>query len=327
MTEDSGERYELLINIELMQPLGGPVTLNRKRVTVMGVWEHDPPQFRVRSIELAPLPLTDTPGRTFASDLFLDEPSPPRSALPATQTDSHVRGSQAWVTILCRFRDARNITPHPVDHYEQMMGRFYPGLGHYWREVSDENLPDLNGSVVAGWYNLPRPRAYYVSDTDGDGEEEANLERAAEDCTAAADRDVFFPDFEHINLVFNQDLDERRAYGGTRRFRKDRQTRFWGITWLPERAHERQEVWAHEMGHAMGLQHSSGPYGQDDPQFSLTTYDSEWDVMSGGQSLDPHPGYGYLGVHTIAYHKDFLGWIPPDRKYVAAPNSTQHHYP
>jgi len=323
LTEDSGERYELLIDIELMQPLGGPVTLNRKRVTVMGVWEHDPPQFRVRSIKLAPLPLTDTPGRTFASDLFLDEPSPPRSALPATQTDSHVRGSQAWVTILCRFGDARNITPHPVEHYERLMGRSYPGLGHYWREVSEENLPDLSGSVVAGWYNLPRPRAYYVSDTDGDGEEEANLERAAEDCTAAADRDVFFPEFEHINLVFNQDLDERRAYGGTQRFRKDRQTRFWGITWLPEWAHEKQDTWAHEMGHALGLQHSSGPYGQEDSPFSPTTYDSDWDVMSGGQSLDPYPGYGYLGVHTIAYHKDFLGWIPPDRKYVAVPNSTQ----
>ena len=322
LTEDSGERYELLIDIELMQPLGGPVTLNRKRVTVMGVWEHDPLQFRVRSIELAPLPLTDTLGRTFASD-FPDDPSPPRPALPAAGANSQVRGSQAWVTILCRFGDARNITPHPVEHYERMMGAAYPGLGHYWREVSDGNLPNLHGSKVVGWYNLPRPRSYYVSDTDRDGEEEANLERAAEDCTAAADRDVFFPDFEHINLVFNQDLDGRRAYGGTRRFRKDRQTRFWGITWLPERAHERQETWAHEMGHAMGLQHSSGPYSQDDPQFSPTTYDSDWDVMSGGQSLDPYPGYGYLGVHTIAYHKDFLGWIPPDRKYVATPNRTQ----
>ena len=53
------------------------------------------------------------------------------------------------------------------------------------------------------------------------------------------------------------------------------------------------------------------------------TYDSDWDVMSGGQSLSLHPGYGHLGVHTIAYHKDFLGWIPADRKYVARPNTTR----
>ena len=77
------------------------------------------------------------------------------------------------------------------------------------------------------------------------------------------------------------------------------------------------------MGHAFGLLHSSGPYGQDDPLYSDTTYDSQWDVMSGGRSLVPYPGYGYLGVHTIAYHKDFLGWIPAGRKYVAPRNSTR----
>ncbi|MCY4388361.1 MAG: BACON domain-containing protein [Desulfurellaceae bacterium] len=55
-----------------------------------------------------------------------------------------------------------------------------------------------------------------------------------------------------------------------------------------------------------------------------TTYDSYWDVMSGWPpTLFSHPEYGDVAVHTIAYHKDFLGWIPPDRKYVAAPDSTQ----
>ena len=36
LTEDSGERHELLIDIELLKTLGGPVALNRKRVTVVG---------------------------------------------------------------------------------------------------------------------------------------------------------------------------------------------------------------------------------------------------------------------------------------------------
>ena len=53
LTEDSGERHELLLDTALLKPLGGPVALNRKRVTVVGVWEHDPLQFRVHSIELA----------------------------------------------------------------------------------------------------------------------------------------------------------------------------------------------------------------------------------------------------------------------------------
>ena len=46
--------------------------------------------------------------------------------------------------------------------------------------------------------------------------------------------------------------------------------------------------------------------------------------MSGiGSCRFPDPEYDCVGVHTIAYHKDFLGWIPSSRKYVASPNSTR----
>ena len=93
LTEDSGARHGLLIDIELMRPLGGPVTLNRKRVTVEGEWEHDPVRFRVRSIELTASPSTALPGRTFAADVSPDEPPPPRSALPAAATNSRARSS------------------------------------------------------------------------------------------------------------------------------------------------------------------------------------------------------------------------------------------
>ena len=409
LTEDSGERHELLIDVELMQPLGGPVTLNRKRVTVMGEWEEVGPdvteKFRVYSIELAVSPSAASPGRTFASNLQQERTAvlPNANAVELeplacsledalvskgggrqttlvfdNQTSEHryvywvdgngqraSRGrlrpgdrlrqityaghvfvvtdekghcfslyeviaapgkvtlccreprSQSWVTILCRFGDARNITPHPVSFYEGMMGAAYPGLAHYWREASDGNIPDLRGSMVVGWYNLPRPRSYYVNDEDVD------LHRATEDCTAVADAEVFFPDFYGINLIFNQDL-AGASRGGSQIMTLDKEEGFWGVTWLERSGAEDQHIWAHEMGHAMGLQHSSGPYGQDDPLFSPTTYDSHWDVMSGWPpTLFSHPEYGDVAVHTIAYHKDFLGWIPPDRKYVAPPNTTR----
>ena len=251
LTEDSGARHELLVNIELMQPLGGPVALNRKRVTVVGEWEQDAPavpaRFRVSSIELAvsldetsifshrrldavlsntdavelePLACSveDTlvsegggqattivfdnqtsetryiywldfagqrvfaaplrPGesytqQTYAGHVWMvtDEESRCLSVYEAVAAPGKVTlcckeplsGSQAWVTILCRFADATHVTPHPVSHYERLTGSSYPSLGHYWNEVSDGNVPDLAGSVVVGWYNLPHPRSYYAT--------------------------------------------------------------------------------------------------------------------------------------------------------------------
>ena len=324
LTEDSGTRHELLIDIELMRPLGGPVTLNRKRVTVEGEWKHDPVRFRVHSIELAASPSTAAPRRTFASDLSPDEPPPSRSVLPAAGRDTHVRGSQAWVTILCRFADATDVTPYPISFYEGMMGASYPGLEHYWREVSDGNLPNLNGSVVVGWYNLPHPKSYYASSQPAPRVEDGRLhdydpEKTAADCAATADEDVFFPDFDGFHVVLNQDFDppiSNLARGGGQFMTLDGQRRFWSVTWMTPEFQPHQHVWAHEMGHGLGLLHSSGPYDE--------TYDSYWDVMSGWpRALFSHPEYGDVALHTIAYHKDFLGWIPPDRKYVAAPNSTQ----
>ena len=328
LTEDSGERHELLIDVALMQPLGGPVALNRKRVTVMGEWEEvgpaAPEKFRVYAIELAPSPSPPFQWEPFAADSFPAQPAPLRLApLPAAASDSQVRGSQAWVTILCRFGDATDVTPHPVSYYENVMGSAEPQLGHYWNEVSYGNIPNLSGSIVVGWYNLPQPRSYYVYDRNGDGKEDYKDidRRLTEDCIAAGDADVFFPDFWGINLVFNGELGVG-GFASSERLTKDGQTRFWGVSALSSSGSERAATWAHEMGHTFGLLHSSGPYGQDDPPFSATTYDSRWDVMSRSCAL-PDPEYGCVGVHTIAYHKDFLGWIPPARKYVAPRNSTR----
>ena len=310
LTEDSGARHELLIDIDLMRPLGGPVALNRKRVTVEGEWEQSgaaTEKFRVSSIELAES--LDAPAAL--------EASPDGASTLHTTSQAAVTGSQAWVTILCRFGDATDVTPHPVSHYERMLGASYPGLEHYWKEVSYGNI-DLKGSVVVGWYNLPHPQSYYYGPVGFHVPEDADADdRIATDaCIAAADADVFFPDFEGVNFVFNQNFSEPAAYGGSFWRELDGEERWWGLMELPLVAHEKQNIWAHEMGHGFGLLHSSGPYEE--------TYDSQWDVMSGGiLCWDDDPDSSCINVHTIAHHKDFLGWIPPDRKYVAAPNTTR----
>jgi M6 family metalloprotease-like protein len=177
------------------------------------------------------------------------------------------------------------------------------GLNHYWQEVSLNNINiDGSGTAGSGWYTLPQPRAYYV-DANGDGNLSMEFGRAANDCTAVADADVDFSPYVGINLMFNSDLDGY-AWGGGMRMTLDGVSKYWNMTWEPPWGYAQITVMSHEMGHGFGLPHSANQY--DEP------YENAWDVMSNAwYNCDYHVTYGCLGQHTIAHHKNMLGWIAP----------------
>ncbi|MFH1111345.1 MAG: hypothetical protein V1790_19430 [Planctomycetota bacterium] len=279
LSDEGGVLTELIVDEEVVRAVGGLLSLQGRQITISGAYtDQHSAQVRVHSI-------------TVGDD--------------GVAAGAFVTGSQAFVTILCRFSDATGITPHARSWFQTLMGGTYPGLDDYWREVS-YNLINLNGSDVVGWYNLPHTRSYYVYDSDADGVDEADLGRLLNDCTAAADADVFFPNFLGINMMFNQPLD-CCAWGGPNNLNRDGQNRSYAMAWLPPWAYDPAVV-GHEMGHGFGLPHSSGPYAG--------AYDSQWDVMSGGgMCAAPDVNYGCVGVHTIAYHKWLLGWIPGSRHF------------
>ena len=219
-------------------------------------------------------------------------------------------GPQPRALILCRFAD-NSSTPHQPSYYTGLMGSTSPGVNHYWQERLYNNI-NLNGTTVYGWYNLPQPRSYYVADFDGNGTVTVDFTRITNDCTAAADAQVYFPNFTAIDLIFNDTLD-CCAWGGSRTVTIDGVTKFYGMTWMPPWAQQASVTYAHESGHSFGFPHSSGPYA--------ATYDSEWDPMSDTYDGLVDPNYGYVPVHTIMHHKNIGLWIPAARRFDTPLNS------
>jgi M6 family metalloprotease-like protein len=285
LVDESGESTVLEIE---PRSLGQAVGLNRRRVVASGNWAAAP--------GLAKQVLR-------VSSLQLDETSGALSA-PAGVSVSALIGPQPWINILCKFSDV-STEPKAPSYFDGLVGGTQPGLDHYWREVSYNNI-NLVGSGSTGWYTLPQTRAYYLGlGTSG------MLNQLFSDCTAAADSSTDFPDYVGINLMFNGEMDGS-AWGGSRYTTLDGQSGFWYTTWEPPWGYGNQTVIAHEMGHGFGLPHSSGGYG--------LTYDNKWDVMSDSWancSKSTSPTYGCLAQHTISYHKDKLGWFSAGQRFEA----------
>lgn len=225
---------------------------------------------------------------------------PEASALAAPA----LTGAQPWVSVLCRFADLPDQTPETPAFFSNLMSNSYPGMDHFFREVSYGNI-NLAGSSVRGWYNLPFPRSHYITELP-DGSLQSDLAALAQDCFAAGNADIDYAQVRGVNLMFNQLLDDY-AWGGSAFMPFDGVNASIRTTWMPPWGYRNHDVLGQEMGHGFGLPHSSGPY--------QATYDSNWDVMSGGGACrQRHPSYGCIAVHTIAPYKDRLGWLPAARK-------------
>jgi hypothetical protein len=294
LTDDLGVTYQLLVAPGVLEAAGGIVPLNRQRVSVAAA---------VR----APSGPLSGPAAPVLQVTSLSLEGSARSAQGAQPY--RVTGSVPWVTILCKFADV-SAEPKTPTYIDGLMGAARPGLDFYWRELSFDNI-NIVGSTTVGWVTLPRNRSYYVYDIGGDGDIDFDFTRATNDCTALADPSVHFPNFSGIQMLFNDHLDGF-AWGGSRTLDLDGQRKYYSTTWYPPWGYNNQSVIGHEMGHGLGLPHSSGPYS--------ATYDSEWDVMSDAWVCGPNydSTYRCLGQHTISYHKNMLGWIPAGKNMVVA---------
>jgi hypothetical protein len=213
-----------------------------------------------------------------------------------------IAGSQPYATLLCKFSDVSG-EPFGPAYFDRLMFEGPDSLDQYWRRVSYGKI-NLTGSQAFGWFSLPKPRDGYRQE----GLDSANLEALARDCAAAADPHIELTRFTGINLVFNQCI--QRPRGGEMALTLDGERKRYRLTWLCPGPSVDQQIVAHEMGHSFGLTHSEDWDGDE--------YGNTWDVMSVASYCAAESDFGYLAQEPIAVNKDFLGWIPPGRKFVSS---------
>ncbi|MFN2303162.1 MAG: leucine-rich repeat domain-containing protein [Anaerolineales bacterium] len=217
------------------------------------------------------------------------------SSLPESEEDQLKTdvSSQSVLNLLCKFPDKQE-NLEPLSYFTAMFGSQYPGLNHYWQELSYDAL-SVEPVHVKDWHTLPGELSTYM-----ETEDMPYLGQLYDDCRNTMDSSIDVESYDLINLYFNESFG-CCAWGGG------------GKTWLPPWAYYNIKYISHEMGHAIGLPHSGGAQGP---------YDNPWDVMSGTTCNLVSDEYGCLGQHTISYHKDRLGWLQDSEIYILPPDST-----
>jgi M6 family metalloprotease-like protein len=208
-------------------------------------------------------------------------------------------GNLRWLTLILSFPDATPISLQET--VVKLMGDTWGGMNHYLKEVSYGQL-SITNSVTSRVYTMPHPSSHYVSSAGN-----VDFEGLTRDAIALAGSDFNLADFFAINLVHNADIAPlfcAMLYQGLTVSGVNITYRF--VYLRP--ACLNSFTLAHEMGHALGFDHTSSQY-----EFA---YDSRWDPMGMGANPDS------TGVHYNMFHKEEVGWIPASRIFVPQPGTT-----
>jgi hypothetical protein len=212
------------------------------------------------------------------------------------------RGSIPFSIILCQSSDS-GMPARDRTYFENLVLKTGTGgLADYWRDVSYQNV-NLNGSVVRGWYTVPKTTAEWKGLPDRWDRvkvcEDAAKNDASQPYTIPANhRKVFvtFPDIDFFGWSGGAFVDINVNVGGL----------------------------AHEAGHGIGLNHSfSNDFEYLNAWWAqIGEYDDPWDAMSWANAFGVPTPFGAGPPWMIAYNLDRMGWLPRSRIVTFGANGT-----
>jgi M6 family metalloprotease-like protein len=237
----------------------------------------------------------------------------------AEKVTPDVTGTQRVLAVGCRFADTTS--PDILNIANDGIGQVLQHTHNYFDTVSNHRV-DFEGSFE-GWHTLPRSSGDY-SDSDG-AQQTADCQNIAEQVLQA--RGERASDYAAVVLLFNLDRGisnqtwQDPSHPGT--WIRLRFTGGTGGGWTSE------ALWAHEMGHAFGLLHTTFPTRTagnqyNDFQDTMSGYghsaQHRWNFPVGGicNGIAKHPRCIYAGeadnvpVHYSAFQKQRLGWLFDD---------------
>jgi len=213
-------------------------------------------------------------------------------------------GPRPYVVILVKFADQPQ-EPTPKSYFEALHSNTYPGLDHYYRNVS-YNQMNLTGTTVINYVTLPKPMADYLIDG------EVHPDKVIPDAVQLVDHLVDFRQFYGITIMPN--VEGGRSRGGGMTLTLDGETRVFGTT-LNNRYGGQppsQTLLVHEMGHSLGLGHS----GSDTDEYGSPFCPQGHGGNSGSQ-------FHHVGNHYHMAYKAWMGWVPTSRQYFGFPGSNR----